>query len=534
MAIELKNVFFGKRNSPSSAVAPVWINFGQERKELGGGAATEKDSRKSPIVIITGLLPNDPIEIEAQFKTPPNENFRVTVESEFLSLAEEGKANNAMLGSISRVHCVSGEEGEAKQRLTFDMGDDKTRTNLTCVVYGDVTLKWKMEPDSGEEFSVAETKHRLYTLLSPPGSPWSADFSDDHRWIWTDVLEFACRWSAGEKTLDGVAARITDAVHGLGRVPESQGGLRYDSGPRYTIDDTFKCDDFLRHLCGQNTTSLVNCSDLATIVSTFSNALGCRLLQARCSAGKTKPILLIGSDEPRAMDFVFHEIVWDGATLKTDRVWDACTSLSDRRGPAGPTKQEVFRTYSKRLYEGAVEAEGPPFTTNRIVRDRIAPQFVPQVVDLKNFPLQPDMATPATVVMADTDVPDPVSEEDLANVLKNQQAQKRNPVGAVYVNEQRWEWKLRPTGEGCVSMRLSSFDTARDARQFLKVQLKKLSESYELLDGKPGHGFLSKQETSLFYQVGRVVITAQVDYGRGRLRELFQKLLDEKACPDDD
>jgi hypothetical protein len=83
----------------------------------------------------------------------------------------------------------------------------------------------------------------------------------------------------------------------------------------------------------------VNCSDCASIVSTFANALGCDLWQSRMGwFFGLNPMLGIGSSvwQPACgwTSFSYHEVAWEGNCLAANDVYDACLQVD---GDADPT-----------------------------------------------------------------------------------------------------------------------------------------------------------------------------------------------------
>ena len=112
---------------------------------------------------------------------------------------------------------------------------------------------------------MSTTKHVMYTLLSYPNEPWlSRNGSSQYPWV--SLLEKACSWGVGEE--DARRSGGHDRAKGERRL-----GLEYDTsgwGRSYYCTNTgyFLLGNFLRQ-----TSSLVNCTDCAIIVTTFANAL---------------------------------------------------------------------------------------------------------------------------------------------------------------------------------------------------------------------------------------------------------------------
>src|SRR5439155_18829125 len=76
----------------------------------------------------------------------------------------------------------------------------------------------------------------------------------------------------------------------------------------------------------------VNCSDCATIVSTFANAVGCDLWQSRMGYGfGLNPLLAIGFNVWQTAcgwgSFSYHEVAWKDGCTANDPVWDACLQV---------------------------------------------------------------------------------------------------------------------------------------------------------------------------------------------------------------
>ncbi|MCC2669095.1 MAG: LamG domain protein jellyroll fold domain protein [Armatimonadetes bacterium] len=237
----------------------------------------------------------------------------------------------------------------------------------------EVTWKWQYAEQTANGLqwvTLGVSRLTVYTLLSTPGPPW-VDTAGFAELPWTTVLDHACRWARCARTVEAAADRISRHLFRLGRIPfplEGQGGalLRYGSTDNFSNGDLFDseaeklhpgaffCDLFLLRLRGtQDQYRLLNCSDCATIVSTFTNILGGRLEQLRIdrpdtNSDETPPPLrlftthqvqMLGDpvDTWRPMEFEFHEV----AVLEVDGgpplVWDACLAF-EARGAAFPTR----------------------------------------------------------------------------------------------------------------------------------------------------------------------------------------------------
>jgi hypothetical protein len=179
-------------------------------------------------------------------------------------------------------------------------------------------------------------------LLDLPTAPWQ-QAPGAMALPWTEVLDHACRWAAGATTVDGAAAAVTRAVYNLGPAT-----VRYDcpgGGATHYAYPAFDCTAWLDRLRGGLGNGIfLNCTDCATIVSTFANALGADLWQSRMASNfALNPILAIGSSiwEPACRSagwlggaFSYHEVAWKGACDINDAVFDACLQVD---GDADPT-----------------------------------------------------------------------------------------------------------------------------------------------------------------------------------------------------
>ena len=96
---------------------------------------------------------------------------------------------------------------------------------------------------------------------------------------WVDALDQACVWAGGKLNPLDAATAVTQAVN-------SNLGLTYDVSHRaskYTqavgLASWFLCTAFLAFINQQpaGKGNVVNCTDCASIVSSFANVLGCQL-----------------------------------------------------------------------------------------------------------------------------------------------------------------------------------------------------------------------------------------------------------------
>jgi hypothetical protein len=202
----------------------------------------------------------------------------------------------------------------------------------------DVEWTWQVRASAVDLWTdFATTRHRIYALIGVPTTPWlQAPYDSQNSQLpWTDVLDVACNWAESCRTREIAAARITEEVYSLGpRLLEydcSVGGI-----PGYALI-AFNCTHLLFHLRTGRGNRLVNCTDCATIVSSFSNIVGCDLWQSRCfTPGQpfpVNPILAIGARNwalPCGVGFFsYHEIAWTDGCTERDSVFDACLQVDE-------------------------------------------------------------------------------------------------------------------------------------------------------------------------------------------------------------
>ena len=182
------------------------------------------------------------------------------------------------------------------------------------------------------------SRHKIYVLVAGPKAPWNQTAGSDHL-PWTDVLNYSCNWARGAITKDQASIKITEQVYNLGNSL-----LQYDcpgDGDRhYATDfDTFDCTKFLEKLHGlYGNGEYVNCTDCATIVTTFANILGAELWASRMELYfNLNPILAIGSSTWQTAckwgGFRYHEVAWKNNCDVNDEIFDACLKVDGDADP---------------------------------------------------------------------------------------------------------------------------------------------------------------------------------------------------------
>lgn len=231
---------------------------------------------------------------------------------------------------------------------TFEL--QHSRLDQSGVGIRTTTWRWQYRSSGGSWQDFDTSRHRIYVLLETPTDPWqqSPYSASNVQLPWTDVLDRACTWAIMATDRDAAAAQITDRVHDLGNSV-----ITYDcpggGATHYALPD-FDCTAFLERLAGgPGRGQYVNCSDCATIVSTFSNAVGCDLWQSRMGWGfELNPLLAIGSSTWQTAcgwgGFSYHEVAWKGACTATEEVFDACLKVDGDADPTSPPHVPLLPT----------------------------------------------------------------------------------------------------------------------------------------------------------------------------------------------
>ncbi|GEO82781.1 LamG domain-containing protein [Pararhodospirillum oryzae] len=204
----------------------------------------------------------------------------------------------------------------------------------------DVEWTWYYQIDTEMWVECATTRHRVYVTLDLPTQPWQQTGGRANPQLpWVRVLDHACDWASGATTREQVLEAVTVRVNaGLGLVYDTQNGA-----PAYTTSGfwglgQFLCTDFLDFLATRGGRGrVVNCTDCATIVTTFANILGTNVCAAIMGSGtgfECNQILALGTETWKKpfMDsstgsggvFRFHEVAWTGTCSYADPLYDAC------------------------------------------------------------------------------------------------------------------------------------------------------------------------------------------------------------------
>ncbi len=199
----------------------------------------------------------------------------------------------------------------------------------------DIVWRWQYRLGSDSPWTDFDTsRHRIYTVLRQPQAPWQqTPFNLANVHIpWVAVLEYACRWAATSHNPTEAATLITHRLNQLGA-----NVIKYTSGAKYALPvfNDFMCAEFLDDL--RMGTMRLNCTDCATIVTTFTNILGGELWQSRMTEFNYNPIIRIGESEWVEGHFEYHRVAWEEECDVHNDVFDACLQID---GDADPTNAD--------------------------------------------------------------------------------------------------------------------------------------------------------------------------------------------------
>ncbi len=306
--------FFLRRNETQVVPIPEWRNECCSNPEC------------APAGYVIDRLPFT-LTIKASFLCDDLQATSINVQA-----LETTAAGTSILGVVEArtVPLQNGRSG----LVEFNLPNARSRITGAGVSVSDVTWQWQFATGTQAWKDFQTTEHRIYSVSRMPNKPWNPTSNSltDINVPWTEVLDHACAWAAGLIQENEIAESITRNVYQLGQ----QELMRWDGGPCYVRNDLFDCTAFLQLLKQRiGNGQAVNCDDCATIVSTFSNILGCNLFQSNMGFDfDTHPVLLIGNTEECAMRFGKHAVAWQLECDASAALFDACLQV-DTDGKPG-------------------------------------------------------------------------------------------------------------------------------------------------------------------------------------------------------
>lgn len=383
MSVRLEAIKFNHDTSRFTADA---LNIRKQSSGIVRAPEWVRDGTNAPLDSLAAYAINETqgetITIQARFRrTNP------ALQTVLVHAVDLDPNSPTVLGEASLANPITFPNGDLTGFLTLNL--DNPRIEEAGVGAHTVEWQWEFRIPPDEEWTPFHvSRHRIYTVLSRPNYPWAQfPFTDNNLGLpWAEVLEHACEWARGARTAASAATRVTRRVNTLGpslvEYP-CDGGASY-----YTCERSFNCGGFLDLLNGGDGNGFfLNCSDCASIVSSFSNILGCDIHPAEMGYNfSLNPILLIGfvddwSPACVQMGFGFHEAAWTGQCREDDRVFDACLKIDGDEDPTDEPRTPLLPAnirfgrqgegqYSDRL--AAPHAQGRPRCNPRGERIRRA------------------------------------------------------------------------------------------------------------------------------------------------------------------
>lgn len=292
----------------------------------------ETQPDQSPAAYAIKETKGNVITIQAKFTIAPPAVTQAEIKAE----------GGGVLGALDPqiVHFVNGVS--TPEFVSFKLNHHSIGTG--GIKREDIAWRWKYRcPGDPVWRDMQTTNHRIYIILEAPTLPWKQQPFPDNQNPWTDALDFACAWAAGQTTAVGAATGVTSQVNGsLGLTYDmAQGASKYTTPAAGLTFELTKFINYLKNGIGPgNNGNVVNCTDCGTIVTTFSNVVGCDLHASKMSSAfgfALTPIRAIGQAGfgcPNwGCSFSFHEVAWTGANGNADPIFDACLKVDGDNDP---------------------------------------------------------------------------------------------------------------------------------------------------------------------------------------------------------
>jgi hypothetical protein len=298
-----------------------------------------------------------------------------------------------ILGAIDPVTVVFGAGNTAAVTLQLN----HHQLAASGVQVQNVAFTWQYRIGSSDWTTIGISNHRIYVILARPMPPWVQGANLAERQLpWTDVLDYACVWANGATTADAAIQALTRKVNG-------GINLTYDGNrgmSRYTdraMPNNFLATEFIAFLkTGGGKGPIVNCTDCATIVTSFANILGTNVFASTMSdtplpgtnGFHCNKILAIGTTTnwavPGGWGFTYHELVWTGGgSSLTDKIYDACLQVDTSSNPWNPTTPVAALALNWIFAKAGAVVPIPTPYTDLTYRERLAtnaPNGIPMCI----------------------------------------------------------------------------------------------------------------------------------------------------------
>jgi hypothetical protein len=315
-----------RKNYVEEVIVPEWRRRQTRRPEQSLAAYTILDIDKNRVTI------------KVRFSVTPPNCTRVDIKAQ----------GGGILGDVKPMTVNFGFGISSPEYIEIKL--DRNGIKDAGVNFHDIEWQWMYRHVGRKKwYRMDRTRHRIYTVLKEPVAPWKQSPYPDTQNPWSEVLDFSCEWARGTNSLDAAAAAITTKVNlptGEFEYDNSMGAWHYstiraldpsgEGGLPYS--DDFYCTRYIERLKGGwGHGNLVNCTDCACMVTTFSNIVGCELWESRMEKDfHLNEIISIGSSIwgkpfPRGVSpgmFSYHEVAWKGSAELHDNIFDACLKVN--------------------------------------------------------------------------------------------------------------------------------------------------------------------------------------------------------------
>jgi len=330
-------------------------------------------TKANPDSVIWGFVGSgvySKFEIYAQFEFKDSNGNNVEVAVEALSGSPPSTGSPPYSGPLTSGVDSFGTSKATVTRVDASRSDrSPKKTNTARFVYDkfsingfskrDIIFIWKYKDVNGKMVLMKTIIATVYFIPFKPNLPWmitenESNYNENQN-PWTDALDMLLNWGVkGYTNATEIATQITKHVNSniYLSYDTARGSSSLTSGDQQQF---FYSSDFIAEVKAGRTQK-VNCTDCATIVSTFSNLLGADLYQTRfgklnkcfdrwigtyyefLSGFYCNKVKGIGNDDWRyplggdanatSGGFSYHEIAFSSAQLYTSKIYDACLKVN--------------------------------------------------------------------------------------------------------------------------------------------------------------------------------------------------------------
>ena len=331
----------------------VAISFNHDPASLSGDAMNIRKNFTQTVAVPEWTAGETlPADSPAAYAIKETQGTTITIKAKFtvssnsVMHAQVRARGGGVLGQLDPQTITLANGVSVPEFVAFELRDHLI--GVDGITVEDITWNWEFRCCGGSKWEpLATTRHRIYIVLEEPKLPWRQLPAADTQVPWTEALDRACVWAAGQHNQIDAAAAITKQVNAnLGLVYDNASGAPfYEPQP---LCDKFELTQFLAYLTnGTGLGNIVNCMDCATITTTFSNLVGCDLHASKMGSGfGLTPFRGIGSAgfacPGFGCSFSYHEVAWTGSHGNADPLFDACLRVDADMNPWAPPHNEMF------------------------------------------------------------------------------------------------------------------------------------------------------------------------------------------------